>query len=123
MAAHWEISISSKERRQLSSDFEASSKAAHFALAPTMFDRAYDLAAQRMEELARTIPGYLGIESVRAADGEGITVSYWADEDAIARWRDHPEHLEVQAQGRRSWYDRYELRVGRVGRARSFPAP
>jgi heme-degrading monooxygenase HmoA len=84
-------------------------------------DEAYGAAADRMEELAETIPGYLGIESVRSADGTGITVSYWTDEDAISRWRDHPEHLDAQSRGRDEWYEWYELRVGQVERARSFP--
>lgn len=84
-------------------------------------DAAYDIAAARMEDLAATIPGYLGIESARSADGSGITVSYWEDESAIERWRTHPEHLEVQSRGRADWYQWYELRVAVVDRARSFP--
>lgn len=84
-------------------------------------DTAYGAAAARMEDLARAIPGFLGIDSVRGADGTGITVSYWADEEAIAAWRAHPEHLDTQARGREEWYEWYELRVGRIERARSFP--
>ncbi len=84
-------------------------------------DAAYGAAAQRMEELARTIPGYLGIESARSDDGVGITVSYWETEDAIAEWRGHPEHLDVQASGRDDWYEWCELRVAPVERAASFP--
>lgn len=82
---------------------------------------AYGVAAARMEELAATIPGYLGIEAARGGDGTGITVSYWRDDDAVAAWRSHPEHLDVQARGRNDWYEWYELRVARVERARSFP--
>jgi heme-degrading monooxygenase HmoA len=84
-------------------------------------DAAYTAAAERMEQLATTIPGYLGIESARSSDGTGITVSYWESEAAIAEWRAHPEHLEVQSRGRANWYEWYELRVARVERARSFP--
>lgn len=84
-------------------------------------DAAYTAAATRMEALAATIPGYLGIESVRGEDGVGITVSYWESEASIAEWRAHPEHLEIQQRGRTHWYDWYELRVARVERARSFP--
>ncbi|MFT5203222.1 MAG: heme-degrading monooxygenase HmoA [Candidatus Aldehydirespiratoraceae bacterium] len=83
-------------------------------------DAAYCAAGARMDELAKTIPGYIGIESARSDDGTGITVSYWEDEDAIARWRSDPEHLEVQASGRDDWYEWFELRVARVERARSF---
>ncbi len=85
-------------------------------------DPEYDATAVRMEQLAARIPGFLGVESARAADGTGITVSYWADEEAVARWRDHPDHVESRARGRADWYAWYELRVARVERARSFAA-
>ncbi len=80
-------------------------------------DADYDATAARMERLAESIPGFLGIESVRDIDGAGITVSYWRSEAAIARWRDHPDHLDSKALGRAEWYERYELRVARVERA------
>ncbi len=83
-------------------------------------DYEYDRVAGRMETLAASIPGYLGIEAVRGAEGVGITVSYWESEDSIAAWRDHPEHLDAKSRGRRDWYEWYELRVARVDRARSF---
>lgn len=85
-------------------------------------DDEYGQAAARMQQLASEMPGCIGIESVRADDGFGITVSYWESEDAIAAWREHPEHLDTQARGRRDWYERYELRVARVGRTASFEA-
>ena len=85
-------------------------------------DDDYAAAAERMKELAATIPGFIAIESTRAEDGVGITVSYWTDEEAIATWRRHPEHLEIQAKGRSTWYEWYELRVAKVERARSFSA-
>lgn len=83
-------------------------------------DAGYARAAARMEELASEIPGFLGIEIARGDDGVGITVSYWADPDAVATWRTHPEHLDTQARGRQDWYERYELRVAHVERARSY---
>jgi heme-degrading monooxygenase HmoA len=79
----------------------------------------YGAMAQRMVELAQTMPGFLGIESVRA-DGFGITVAYFTDEEAVRRWREHPEHLEAQRLGRERWYERFELRVCRVERAYGF---
>ena len=49
-----------------------------FTSVRTEGDAGYGETAARMEELAREVPGYLGIESARGADGFGITVSYWA---------------------------------------------
>jgi heme-degrading monooxygenase HmoA len=82
----------------------------------------YEAMAERMVELARSMPGFLGVESVRGADGFGITVSYWDSEENIRRWQAHPEHLCAQAAGRGQWYARYELRVCRVERAYGFAA-
>jgi len=80
----------------------------------------YGVMAERMVSLAQTMPGFLGIESVRDADGFGITVSYWTSEEAIAHWQRHIEHLEAQRLGRERWYQRFELRVCRVERAYGF---
>jgi heme-degrading monooxygenase HmoA len=54
------------------------------------------------------------VESVRGADGVGITVSYWESLEAIRLWRRHLEHVAVQEQGRAKWYSSYRLRVCRV---------
>jgi len=80
-------------------------------------DDGYEATADRMVELAAQQPGYLGVESVRGADGFGITVSYWESEDAIAGWRQHLEHVAARERGRNAWYSHYELRVARVERA------
>lgn len=78
---------------------------------------AYASAAARMVELARTMPGFLGVESARDGAGLGITVSYWDSEDAIARWKAQAEHAAVRERGRGHWYARFEVRVARVERA------
>ena len=75
-----------------------------------------------MVELAAEVPGFLGIESVRDAAGHGITVSYWATEEAIAEWGRHAEHRLAQAGGRERWYAGFRLRVARVTEERRFGA-
>ncbi len=81
----------------------------------------YDETAQRMVQLASAMDGFLGYE--HAGESFGITVSYWRDLDAIARWRAHAEHLEAQREGRRRWYARYALRVARVETQRFLGQP
>ena len=84
-------------------------------------DAGYVQTAGDMEALAGQQPGYLGCESgARDADGLGITVSYWASEEAILAWRRHADHLAAQRAGRDTWYRAYELRVARVERAYGF---
>ena len=85
-------------------------------------DDIYDMTADRMVSLAQRQPGFLGVESVLGDDGIGITVSYWVDRLAIANWRQHAEHLAVQALGRQEFYDWYRIRVAEVVSERSFVA-
>ncbi len=81
----------------------------------------YGVTAQRMLELAQTMPGYLGIESARNAEGFGIAVSYWKDEESIRHWKAQDEHRATQARGKAEWYEHYEGRVARVERDYSGP--
>jgi heme-degrading monooxygenase HmoA len=88
-----------------------------FSSLRTSDDNGYGRTAERMVELAKTQPGYLGVESARGVDGFGITVSYWQDETSIRAWKAHAEHLIAQETGIRHWYEHYELRVAKVERA------
>ena len=88
-----------------------------FSSQRTEGDQGYAAMADRMVELARQQPGFLGVESARGADGFGITVSYWASEAAIGAWKRHAEHAATRAHGRGHWYDHFELRVAKVERA------
>ena len=87
-------------------------------------DRGYGHMAERMVELAASQPGFLGVESVRSADGFGITVSYWSSEEAIVAWKAHLEHKPAQEAGKRVWYADYQLRIAKVereyGKTQSF---
>jgi heme-degrading monooxygenase HmoA len=80
-------------------------------------DAGYQEAAAAMDALAAKQVGYCGIDSVRAADGSGITVSYWISEDAAKAWRDHPEHAAIREAGRGRWYQEYSLHVAVVSRS------
>lgn len=84
--------------------------------------RGYKQAALLMEELAREMPGYLGIEGARndASDKLGITVSYWQTLEDIARWKTQIEHQAAQQMGKTQWYEGYQVRICRVEREYSF---
>jgi heme-degrading monooxygenase HmoA len=77
--------------------------------------------AERMVELGAKQGGFLGLESVRGADGTGITVSYWRDEASILAWKNDAEHRRAQRGGRESWYAAYEVRIAKVERAYGGP--
>ena len=77
----------------------------------------YAAMAAAMSERARAQPGYLGHESARGADGVGITVSYWATEEALRAWKRAADHVGAQHLGRERWYADYTVRIARVERA------
>ncbi len=79
-------------------------------------DQGYGAMAERMVELAREQPGFLGVESARDAEGFGITVSYWEDEAAVAAWKAQADHAVAQRLGWDRWYADFQLRVCRVER-------
>jgi len=82
-------------------------------------DPDYERMAARMLELAQAQPGFLGMESVRDADGRGITLSYWTDQAAVAAWGAHPEHRQAQRLGHERWYRWHDTRVMRLLSSRS----
>jgi len=88
---------------------------------PLAVDDGYAEAAARMDQLVSEQPGYLGDESVRGADGFGITVSYWKDEASAQAWRHQAEHTVVRALGRERWYQGWRLRVAVVQREEAGP--
>ena len=87
----------------------------------TGVDDRYGEVAERMVELARQQPGFLGVESVR--DGLGITVSYWRDLESIAAWKRHAEHLAAQRDGYAKWYSAFKTRIARVERDNGHVKP
>jgi len=90
-----------------------------FSSLRTQEEHGYDQMAERMVELAAAQPGYLGVESVRDADGFGITVSYWTSLEAISAWKSQSEHRIAQETGQQLWYAHYETRIAKVERAYS----
>ncbi|WP_329543529.1 antibiotic biosynthesis monooxygenase [Streptomyces sp. NBC_01356] len=94
-----------------------------FTAVRTAGDNGYVETDERLMKLAADQPGFLGVESARGADGLGITVSYWRDEDSIAAWRNHAEHALARAHGRERWYASFSLQVAKVERAYGFTRP
>jgi heme-degrading monooxygenase HmoA len=92
-----------------------------FTARRTEGDHGYKDMAQAMFKLALEQPGCIGVESVRGADGLGITVAYFTDEASISAWKRHAQHLEAQRLGKQRWYAHYEVRIARVERAYGGP--
>jgi heme-degrading monooxygenase HmoA len=114
-----------KEREVGSRNFALTPEPPYYAVIfsslRTAGDQGYGEIAERMVELAREQPGFLGMESLRGADGFGITVSYWESEAAIRAWKLQAEHVAARQRGRTEWYEHFEMRVAKVERAYSGP--
>ena len=76
--------------------------------------KGYEGMAEKMASLAQLQPGYLGIESVR--EELGLTISYWADLQAIKNWKANVEHQVAQKLGKDHWYKAYKVRIAKIER-------
>jgi heme-degrading monooxygenase HmoA len=74
-----------------------------------------DLAAGLRAKL-ETIDGFVSIERFESLSRPGriLSLSFWRDEEAVARWRSLEAHRTAQAQGRTGVFKDYRLRVAHV---------
>jgi heme-degrading monooxygenase HmoA len=78
------------------------------------FQDEYIALVNRMQEVARTIPGYISHKGFWADDGERVTIVEFEHEEGQRAWRMHPEHIEAQKLGRLKYYDMYDIKIGEV---------
>ena len=52
----------------------------------------YVALVDRMQQIARTIPGYISHKGFFADDGERVTIVEFETEEGMRAWRMHPEH-------------------------------
>jgi heme-degrading monooxygenase HmoA len=74
-------------------------------------EQALTTMGERMYALASTMPGFISYKDFVAADGENVSIVEFDSMEALAAWRDHPEHREVQAQGRQDFFANYQVQV------------
>jgi len=76
-----------------------------------------DIAAALRPELEKT-EGFISIERYSSLSNPGkiLSLSFWRDEAALIRWRQHEEHHRAQSQGRAGVFKDYRLRVASVVR-------
>ena len=74
----------------------------------------YVALVDRMQQIARTIPGYISHKGFWAEDGERVTIVEFEHEEGQRAWRMHPEHLEAQKLGRVKYYEIYDIQVANV---------
>jgi len=82
----------------------------------------YAAAVDRMNELARTMPGYISHKTFHAEDGERCTIVEFEREEGLRTWRTHPEHIVAQKLGRQKYYTEYSVQVCSLDREAKFKA-
>jgi heme-degrading monooxygenase HmoA len=77
----------------------------------------FDIAATLRPELEK-IDGFISVERFESLTDKGkvLSLSFWRDEDAVARWRNLAEHRAAQAKGRGGIFRDYRLRIASVVR-------
>jgi heme-degrading monooxygenase HmoA len=80
-------------------------------------DEYLRLAAELRSEVEK-IDGFISVERFESLYEEGklLSLQFWRDDAAIARWRNHLDHRRVQAMGRGGIFAGYRLRVAEVVR-------
>jgi heme-degrading monooxygenase HmoA len=77
---------------------------------------AYLDTAARLKPLLAGIDGFISVERFQSlTDPEKVlSLSFWRDEEAVARWRQVEDHRHAQEAGRRAIFEDYRLRVAAV---------
>ena len=84
------------------------------------FTDEYNAVAQRMNELARTMPGYIAHKGFTAEDGERCTIVEFENEEGMKAWRSNAEHIQAQKNARLKYYSEYSVQVCTLDRASAF---
>jgi heme-degrading monooxygenase HmoA len=74
----------------------------------------YVALVERMNQIAKTIPGYIAHKGFWADDGERVTIVEFEHKEGQRAWRTHPEHIEAQKLGRSKYYEMYDIKVCNV---------
>ncbi|GGO64341.1 antibiotic biosynthesis monooxygenase family protein [Bowmanella pacifica] len=82
-------------------------------------DEEYVRLAAQLRQLAFEKYGCLDFIALSEGEQE-LAISYWPDEDAIVAWKADPLHRHAQQQGRKLWYQDYQVQVVKV--TRQYPA-
>ena len=86
-----------------------------FEVFPKNMDDYMDIAAA-MRPLAEGVEGFISVERFQSMTNpeKYLSVSYFEDEAAVARWRNVVEHRQAQAQGRQGLFTDYRICVCQV---------
>lgn len=75
----------------------------------------FDLAAE-LRPILETIDGFVSVERFESLTEPGkiLSLSIFRDEEAVAAWRNIPQHRVTQGKGRTEIFENYRLRIAGV---------
>lgn len=78
----------------------------------------YHAEASELRELLPDVDGFEGVERFESVSDPGkfVALGFFRDEEAVARWRNIPQHRRAQALGRNRLFTHYRLRMAEVTR-------
>ena len=88
-------------------------------LRPDLPAAEYEETGTRMAELVSQMPGFLGMDYAAVEGGELLVVRFESHE-ALADWREDPEHRLAQQLGRERFFAHYRIEVCDLVRSYEF---
>ena len=81
-------------------------------------EKDYLATAHELRAELEKIDGFISVERFASLYHEGklLSLSFWRDEAAVARWRSHVAHRAAQRRGREEIFADYRIRVASVVR-------
>jgi heme-degrading monooxygenase HmoA len=80
----------------------------------------FEKTVHLMVERVREVPGFISMDLFRSEDGRTLAVPRFETEEALARWRDHPDHTAAQQLGRSAYFEDYWIDVCSTIRSYEF---
>jgi heme-degrading monooxygenase HmoA len=77
---------------------------------------------EKMNAIARTMPGYISHKGFFADDGERVTIVEFEHEEGLRAWRTNPDHIAAQKLARTKYYTEYSVQVCTLDREAKFKA-
>jgi heme-degrading monooxygenase HmoA len=71
----------------------------------------YKATAERLYKIVSAMPGFISYREYESPNGELLGVTEWTSAEALAEWRQNPEHRKAQERGRKVFYSEYDITV------------
>ena len=84
-----------------------------FSYQPSDDRDGYEEMDEETLRLVGDVPGYVGYESVKNAEGRSIFISYWESLEAVDQWRKNTRHSEAKSHGKQ-WYAAYHSMLVKI---------